>query len=274
MIAYQNMFDQKRAALYCRYNGTVYKYQKWHQCIYKHEMDGFLEELFDNDNNAGYDADIERKKNREMVYTENYNETLMEYINPNKRNFGIGWRYFRITNKTWINFTTRQLISWLTELYVRWIGYDYNITNDETLMDCMNVSYLDLYKNGEYLLTNSKRILLQYDYVLPFGKGVKNNRKIWNYYAKEIQNNIFRVNEYMDKEEQSLIFGEMFHFPKERFHRKTRKEISTKSLKSQFKKTKEYQLLLNRNKLDLKLFFFSQQIANLDTMFLEMIDHR
>eukprot|EP01084_Bolivina_argentea_P229762 387708_1 len=261
MIAYQNMFDQKRVAIYCKNKTSL----KWKMCDKLQEMKGFLSEIFDFDHNVGHKANLKRIQAQEMLKTV-YNESLLvEYINPNenKRNFGIGYQFYRITNKAYQNFNTTQLFGWLTNTYIRWIGLNQlNIKLNDSLTDCMNINYLHL---NQFHLFITNTILLQYDYVLPFDYRIFQMRHpIWHYYANEIEENI--LGRY--KKENSQNFR--MRWPRERDLKK-QFEISTSSLEYLFKQTGELQLLIDRNKLDLDLFEFAKQIANVDIQFLKAI---
>eukprot|EP01083_Nonionella_stella_P086451 240196_1 len=256
MIAFQNMFDQKRVALYCQNRSSL----AWRMCKVVQEMDGFLTEIFDNDMNVGYKVNMDRLQGHQMMKTM-YNQTvLMEYINPRQRHFAIGWGFYKITKKVYMNFNTTQLMGWLTNTYVRWIGYAH--VDNDTLIDCMDVSYNELKKKH---LLNAKRVLLQYDYVMPtYHRSNVMPPGIWQHYAKQIEINILGGN----NTRTEPILEE---WPVERYLKKTAKEISTDSLRQHFNKSGELQLLIDRNQMDLELFEFAKRIAEADLMFIHAI---
>merc|ERR1712228_27577 len=262
MLAYQNRFNTKRAAIYCQNKST----QKWKMCTTKKEMIGFLNELFDNDLNVGNDASMQRIQNQQMIKLENNERVLMEFINPKFKSFGIGWSDYGTANKMYQKLDTLQLMGWLSNTYIRWIGYKHN--QSESLIDCMNVNYLDL--TDEHLF-NAKRILVQYDYVLTadsntFGNSVQGKtEKIWKYFTKEIEVNMFGV---MNRTSLPLLK----YWPRRNHFNKTSKEISTSSLRRQFTESGELQLLIDRNQLDFELYEFAKRISDADIMFVEAIN--
>ena len=219
-------------------------------------MKGFIFELFGtDDSNSRNVTDYEW----ELVEVEDRGLFHMQYINPNIKNYSIGFK--RNPNNDYMSLNVSILIGLLTETYIRWIGYDH--LNDEILMDGLNMDYQSILNDSQYLLQNSKRILLHYDYVLPLdnSKYFDTNSEIWQYIKNELAVRLLNITnnvqyKWSHARQQSLNNNDM---------------ISTRNLFNLWTQTGELQLLIKHNTLDMELFEFAKQIASIDMQFIQQI---
>ena len=164
MLGFQNKFG---APTIC-YNST--NKTKCNLCDSNEKFKGFIYTLFDEENNINI---TKRKIKDKIVYDIGNNFSL--FITKNNI------------------YNTSYLIGLLSNTYCRWIGYQHNI-NNRKFYDSLFINYNDIEKNKKNLLINSKRILIEFDYILPMDKNIFTTKHfIWKYYAMEIQKKIFNI---------------------------------------------------------------------------------
>ena len=255
ILSFINKWKMKRVAVYRNINDTHLKL-----CAQAEQMKGFLFELFGKN-----DGNLQRMKenrfvleNRSLEENPDSEYNYVEYVNPEIKNYALG--YVRWPLGDYMRLNTSFLVGWLTQTYIRWIGFD--PIHPKAYINGMIANYDDIMDNSQKLLQNSKRILLQYDYVLPLEKHSREwstDGKYWNYVTNQIANKVLNIE------------GEInFEWGKSRMqnNRKVHK-ISTNNLLNVWNETGELELLMQHNTLDFELFKFSKQVARTDLQFIK-----
>eukprot|EP01084_Bolivina_argentea_P049853 91683_1 len=213
-------------------------------CDQNKKMKGIINELFGN-HLLNNELRIKNKKYENInvnIPTFGIYKQLIEWIDPNTKHFAIGTEKSDKTN--FLVFNSTHLIGWMSNTYARWIGYDH--MNKYTILDSMFVDYRTINEYLKYKLAiNSKRILIQYDYVIPFDSVFTVNSYIWMNFAKQIRENIFHIN----VNDSNYNFS----WPLTNNKLPTDYNISTRGLFKLFNETGELDLLKKVNQIDIEL---------------------
>ena len=234
MLIFQNQFSPGIVALLCN-NGTN-KTLSFTKCVTREQMNGFLNALLVN--------------NLSVTITNGDDHRIINFGN------------FGISVKNGHRFDTSFLIGLLSNTYARWIGYKHSGSD---ISDAIFASWKEIEKNRDYLLSNSKRILIQYDYVLPIDHDTYSTKHfLWLYYALEIQKKIFNITD-----EKVLLK----HY--DWVHRNSNDgrytyHLHTHGLRVMYADDGELDLLIQFNKIDLELYEYTKQIATVDELFYKL----
>eukprot|EP01084_Bolivina_argentea_P100374 180234_1 len=253
-LSYLNHFMKGMAGIYCKHINQNVTVTEWKLCSNVYEMKGFMFELFNSINDSS---------NYTLHKQSKY--LLFEYINKLIQNRSIGYGIVRkiYKEKQFYRFDRRQLIGWMSNLYNRWIGYNYsNYLNDnQNVLNSINANYYNIIDKDKNILFNSKRVLLQYDYVLPIDhKEFSTNSNIWVENTKHILKHMFNITNGQNK------YIHVWPHSRKQVH-----AIRTERLFDYFNKTGELDLLIEYNRLDIQLYKFSKMIARADLYFLQQI---
>eukprot|EP01083_Nonionella_stella_P043421 117128_1 len=296
MLAYQTVRRTQKAGIYCNYNDngfdwkdvhslsdiwkyimhrTIFYFDGYALCQKPRQLKGIIQLLLDPRNN-GVDADKYRNESQQYMTSwlyplaSRYTQVLMEWMNPHLKRYGIGYMGPPSEYNSHSALNTSHLVGWLTNTYTRWIGFNHR--DNHTLMDALFADYRSLISKD---LINAQRLLLQYDYVLPYGSEFKPGSEIWMYHLSELQRifmqikSVQRFNEMMHKTKDIKLVMHQMQWQHSNINPN---EISTGSLRELFSNTGELELLIRHNQMDIELYQFSQMIAYLDIQFYKMIN--
>eukprot|EP01083_Nonionella_stella_P031153 85280_1 len=266
---------------------SMFNYTKCHKA---QQMRGLITDLFNetaietpNDVVGKWECDskCEEVKGRRKQCKKPFWQPIPEYFNDNFK-FGTVYhqRWYIGTKK---KFDARQLRAWMSNTFVRYLGYnlvenDVNELYFENNSFVFNAMLVDFKNVKEKHLDAAMKILLQFDYVLPVSGDrqldyvVDVERKIWNLFWIESKR-VLSQNKY---DMQSIInrkhpFDNDEHSEKPRSRATSYRQIGTNNLYEIFGKTGELETLLQLNQLDLKLFQWSKFVAYLDLIFYQHI---
>eukprot|EP01083_Nonionella_stella_P150982 481880_1 len=287
MLAFQNLFEPYKGAIYCNITGSddgvleslistklMYPHKptnryikhtvfgEYMPCFSAIQMKGIINLLL-NQSNIGREANEYRIKHHEYIPNVYKSGVSMEWIDPRNKTFGIG-----VIDPMQKAMNTSFVVGLLTNTYVRWIGYKHQ--NKYRLTDAI---YEDYDHINQYHLDESKRILMQYDYVLPSDETFPATSDIWMFYLKELHRIMTQIksiqtfNDMMDNGSIHLVVEKWPTHLMVNHHRR----LCTNALRDQFTQSGEIVKLQQYNKLDIQLHQFAQKIALADNLFYEIM---
>eukprot|EP01083_Nonionella_stella_P234019 823962_1 len=260
---------------YVHNTGNMFNYSKCHNLL---QMKGLIHDLFNetttetpNDEKERWRCDSQENCD---CNRQRWQQVIIEYFNDNY-NFGTLYYFYKksyeqIFYKYGKKFDGRQLRAWMSNTFVRYLGYNL-VNNDANELYFENNSFafnsmlVDHGNVKQKHLDAAMRMLLQFDYVLPlsnvrteFEYNYKLNveRKLWNFFWIESKR-VLNQNKY----------DGVTSFTRFKSRHNPRQDINTKSLYKLYSQTGELATLLDLNRLDLKLFNFTKFVAYLDLIF-------
>eukprot|EP01083_Nonionella_stella_P212203 766567_1 len=247
-------------------------------CDDANAYEGFLNILF-NESNIGELADKQRISKQEIIPYSQWYKPSHESSHANESNLLIEWIDANANNKRFsiehvltkgyhpnASQNTSCWMGFLSNTYVRWLGYKHK--DSHVVMDAL---YEYVFNINRWHLEESKRVLLQYDYVLP--SGVPQDSSIWTFYLIEMHRIMMQtrsVKQFLEGLNNGSLSLIVDNWNKQsRVNQNSR--LSTSLLKQVFQLSGELPLLQKLNALDDELYEYSKQIAKMDKQFYEVL---